>query len=145
MLQVIPSSHKTYSKNSLFISANTYEEYIVSKKYCIAPHYDTMSFLLKCRSHIIVLGVNKELLQKLDAFCINYQHVDCVYTLFKYWFKGKIVDRSGKPFANVQRHVISATKTEEWAECHVFRKRDSWGKITKNDCWAPSKNKIDAN
>ena len=31
MLQVIPSFYTEYSKNSLFISANTYENYIVSK------------------------------------------------------------------------------------------------------------------
>ena len=38
MLQVIPSFHTSYSKNSLFISANIYENYIVSKEYCIARH-----------------------------------------------------------------------------------------------------------
>ena len=40
MLQVIPSFYKIYSKNSLFISANTYEKYIVCKEYCIAHHDD---------------------------------------------------------------------------------------------------------
>ena len=32
MLQLIPSIYTNYSKNSLFISANTYEKFIVSKK-----------------------------------------------------------------------------------------------------------------
>ena len=32
MLQVIPSFYTNYSKNSLFISVNTYEKFIVSKK-----------------------------------------------------------------------------------------------------------------
>ena len=41
LLQLIPSfSTKSYSKNSLFISANTYEKHIVSKEYCIARHDD---------------------------------------------------------------------------------------------------------
>ena len=48
----------------------------------------------------------KDLLQKLDAFCFNYQHVDCLYTLFKYRFSGKIVVKSGQPFDNVERAAL---------------------------------------
>ena len=47
----------------------------------------------------------KKLLQKLDAFCFNYQHEDCLYTLFKYRFSGNIVVKSGQLFDNVQRAV----------------------------------------
>ena len=103
MLQVIPSFYKNYSKNSLFISANIYEKFIVSKKYCIARHDDKMCFLPNCRYHFILIGNIKELLQKLDAFCFNYQHVDCMYTLFKYCFSGKFVVKSGQLFDNLQR------------------------------------------
>ena len=105
MLQVIPSFYTSHSKNSLFISANTYEKYIVSKEYCIAGHDDKMCFLPNCRYHIILLGNIKELLQKLDAFCFNYQHVDCLYTVFKYRFKGKTVIKSGQLFDYLQRAV----------------------------------------
>ena len=105
MLQVIPSFYTNYSKNSLFISANTYEKYIVSKEYCIAGHDDKMCFLPNCRYHILLIGNLKELLQKLDAFCFNYQHVDCLYTLFKYRFSGKIVIKSGQLFYYLQRAV----------------------------------------
>ena len=105
MLQVIPGFYTIYSKDSLFISANTYEKFIVSKKYCIAGHDDKMCFLPNCRYHIILIGNIKELLQKLDAFCFNYQHVDCLYTLFKYRFKGKIVIKSGPLFDYLQRAV----------------------------------------
>ena len=45
------------------------------------------------------------MLQKLDAFCLNYQHVDCLYTLFKYRFGDKIVIKSGQIFDNLQRAV----------------------------------------
>ena len=83
MLQVIPSFYSSNIKNSLFISANTYAKYIVSKEYCIAGHNDKMCFLPNCRYHIILIGNVKELPQKLDAFCFNYQHVDCLYTLSK--------------------------------------------------------------
>ena len=105
MLQVIPSFSTSYSENSLFISANTYEKYIVSEEYCIAGHDDKMCFLPNCRYHIILIGNIKELLQKLDAFCFNYQHVDCLYTLFKYRFNGKIVIKSGQLFDYLQRAV----------------------------------------
>ena len=105
MLQVIPSFHTNYAKNSLFIPANTYEKYIVRKKSCTACHDDKVCFLLNCRYHIILIGNIKELLQKLDAFCFNYQHVDCLYTLFKYRFNGKIVIKSGQLFDYLQRVV----------------------------------------
>ena len=83
MLQVIPSFYTNYSKNGLFNTANTYDNYIVSKEYCIARHDDKMCFLPNCRYHFILIGNIKELLQKVDAFCFNYQHVDCLYTVFK--------------------------------------------------------------
>ena len=105
MLQVIPGFYTNYSKNSLFISANTYEKFIVSKEYCIAGHDDKMCFLPNCRYHLILIGNIKELLQNLDAFCFNYQHVDCLYTLFKYRFNGKIVIKSGQLFDYLQRAV----------------------------------------
>ena len=105
MLQVIPSFYTNYSKNSLFISANTYEKFIVSKEYCIAGHDDKMCFLPNCRYNIIPKGNITELLQKLDAFCFNYQHVDSLYTLFKYRFNGKIIIKGGQLFDYLQRAV----------------------------------------
>ena len=42
---------------------------------------------------------------KLDKFCFTYQHVDCLYTLFKYRFSGKVNAKSGQVFDNVQRAV----------------------------------------
>ena len=105
MLHVIPSFHTNYSKNSLFISANTYEKYIVSKEYCIARHDDKIYLLPKCRYHITLIGNIKELLQKLDAFCSNYQYVYCLYTPFNYRFSSKIVVKSGQVFDNLQRAV----------------------------------------
>ena len=105
MLQVIPSFYTNYSKNSLFVSANTYEKFIVSKEYCFARHDDKMCFLPNCRYHIILIGNIKHLLQKLDAFCVNYQHVDCLYTLFKYRFSSKLVVKSAQLFDYLQRAV----------------------------------------
>ena len=64
-----------------------------------------MCFLPNCRYHIILKGNIKELLQKLDAFCFNYQHVDCLYTLFKYRFNEEIVIKSGQLSDSLQRAV----------------------------------------
>ena len=105
MLQVIPSFCTNHSENSLFISANTNEEYIVSEEDCVSRHDDKMCFLPNCRYHIILLGNVDELPKKLDPFCFSYQHVHCLYTLFKYHFSGKIVVKSGQIFVNLQRAV----------------------------------------
>ena len=105
MLQVIPSFYTSYSKNSLFVSANTYEKLNVIIEYCIVRHDDKMCFLPKCRYHIFLIGNIKELLQKLDAFCFNYQHMDCLYTLLMYRVSDKIVLKSGQLFEKLQKAV----------------------------------------
>ena len=103
MLQVNPSFYTNYSKKSLFISANTFEKYFVCKEYSTARHDDKLCFLPNCTCHIILIGSIKELLQNLDEFRFNYQHVDCLHTLFKYRFIGKTVLKSGQLFENLQR------------------------------------------
>ena len=96
--------HKNFRKKSLF-SANTYEKFILCKDYCIAIHDDKTCFLTSCKYHILLLGNVEELLKKLDSFCSTYHHVDCLYTLFKYRFSGKVIAKSGQVFDNVQRAV----------------------------------------
>ena len=66
-----------------------------------------MMCLLPNRSyHTILTGNSKDLPQKLDAFCFNYQHVDCLYTFLKYRFSGKnVLKKSGQLFDNLQRAV----------------------------------------
>ena len=105
ILQVSPSFYENYSKNSLFNSANTYEKFIVCKEYCSAHYDNKICFPLNCRYYIILIGNIKDFLQKLFAFCFNYQHVDCLYTLFKYRFNGKTVIKSGKLFDDLRRAV----------------------------------------
>ena len=138
-LQIIPSFYTNYSKNSLFISANAYEKNIVSKEYCIASDVDKVCFLPICRYHIILTGNIKELLQKMDAFCLNYQHVNSLYTLFKYRFSEKLLSRVDKCLMILIGQFISTSKTEEWTECPASRRRDFWGKSSKTVYWAPSK------
>ena len=105
MLQSIPSFYEKISEKSLFVSATTYENYIVCKDYCIAHHNGKTCFLLACKYHIVLLGNVQELLKKLDKFCFTYQHVDCLYTLFEYRISGKVKAKSRQVFDNVQQAV----------------------------------------
>ena len=100
-----PAFTQNSQKKSLFISARTYEKYIVCTEYCVAHHDDKTCFLPSCKYHILLLGNVEELLKKLDTFCFTYQHVDCLYTLFKYRFSGKVFAKSRQVFDNVQRAV----------------------------------------
>ena len=101
MLQTIPSFYAKISEKSLFISATTFEKYIVCKDYSIAYHDDKTCLLPACKYHTTLLGNVEELLKKLDTFWFTYQHVDCLYTLFKYRFSGKVIAKSGQVFDNV--------------------------------------------
>ena len=87
------------------------------KQYCIARHDEKMCFLPSCRYHIILIGNIKELLQKMDAFCFNYQHVDYLYTLFKYRFSGKMLSRVDSFLIICRGQFISSTKVDDWPEC----------------------------
>ena len=62
-------------------------------------------FFPACKYHIVLLANIQELLKKLDTFCFTYQHVNCLYTLFKYRLSGKVIAKSGQMFDNVQRPV----------------------------------------
>ena len=105
MLQTIPSFYAKISEKNLFLSATTYEKYIVCKDYCVVHHNEKTCFLPACKYHIVLLGNVQELVKMLDTFCFTYQHVDCLYTLFKYRFSGKVIAKSGQVFDYVQRAV----------------------------------------
>ena len=124
MLQTIPSFYAKISEKSLFISATTtYEKYIVCKDYCIALHNEKTCFLPSCKYHIVLLGNVQELLKKLDTFCFTYQHVDCLYTLFKYRFSGKIIAKSGPVLITCNEQLTLITETREWTECQALQKK----------------------
>ena len=105
ILQSIPSFYAKNLDKSLFISATTYEKYIVCKDYCNAHRNEKTCFLPTCKCHIVLLGNVQELLKKLDSIRFTYQHVDCFYTLFKYRFSGKVIAKTGQVFISVQRAV----------------------------------------
>ena len=105
MLQTIPSFYTKISEKGLFRSANAYENQIVCTDFCIAHHNDKTCFLPTCKYHIILLGNVEEQPKKLDTVCFPYRHVDCLYTLLKYPFSGKVFAKSGQVFDSVQRAV----------------------------------------
>ena len=105
MLQTIPSFYAKKSEKSLFSSAKTNEKYIVFENYCIAHHDVKTCSLFAYKHHIILLGEIEELLHKLYKFCFTYQHLNCLYTLFKFRCSGKIVAKSRNVFDNVQRAI----------------------------------------
>ena len=96
---------QTFQKRQTSLSANAYEKFIVGEDYCVAHHDDKLCFLASRRFHIINLGHCKELLQKSDSFYSTYQHLDCLFTLFKYRFNEKVVAKGRKRSENVQRAV----------------------------------------
>ena len=108
MLQVIPSIFVEYSEKCLISSADTYKNYIVLNDICVAFHDDKSCSVCNCKFHNSLLGnasLLEELLKNSEKFCFIYQHVDCLYTLFKYRFCGNVIAKSGQVFDNVQRAV----------------------------------------
>ena len=94
-----------YFEKCPIISSNTYNRDIVGKEYCVPFHNGKIRFVSNCKLHNILLGNVEELLKKFDIFCLTCQHVDCLYTVFKYRFSGKVIAKSGKVFDNVQQAV----------------------------------------
>ena len=123
MLQTIPSFYTTISEKNLFISANTNEKFIVGTDYCIAHHNDKTCFLPTCNYHILLPGNVEELLKKLDTFCFTYQHVDCLYTLFRYRLRGKVIAKRVQVFDNVQRAVDFNHRKKGDDKCRALQKR----------------------
>ena len=122
-LQTISTFYAKNSEKSLFFSPTTYEKYIVCKDYCIAHHHEKTCSIYACKDHIILLREIEELLHNLETFCFTYQRVDCLFTLFKYRFNGKIIAKSGKLFDNVQRALPLTKETEEWTKCRYIAKK----------------------
>ena len=137
MLQKLPSFYTKFSEKSPFITANTYKKYIVCEDYCIAHHNDKTCFLPACKYHIILFGKFEELLKKLDIFCFTYQHVDCLYTLFKHRFSRKVNAKSGQMFDPCNEQLTLITETRKWRNCRALQRRGSCGNISKSIFSAP--------
>ena len=123
-MQPILSFHANVPKKSLFVSVDTYEKYFAPKDYCIAHHGDKLWFLPNCRYNYLLLGDTDELRQKLDAFCFTYQHVDCLFRLFKCRFSGKTVAKCGQVFDILQKAVEYNQRNRELDKMPSNAKKD---------------------
>ena len=126
MLQRIPTIYAKNSEKGLFISAKSYEKYIVCKDYCIAHHKNKTFFLPDCKYHIILLGEIEELRHKLNTFCFTYENVECLYTVFKYRFNMEKLLQTVELCLTMGREQSFLTEeTEEWTKGRVLQKRVS--------------------
>ena len=125
MLQAIPSFYGNNSEKDLFISAKTYEKYIVCKDYCIAHDDDITCFLPTCKYYIRLLGEIEEMLHKLDTFCFTYLHLNCPYTLLKYRFSGAIIAKSEIVFNKVQRAISFNQRNKETDKMRSTPKKET--------------------
>ena len=127
MMQALRSFYANYSKNSLFLSANTYEKYTAFEDHCNAHHNDKLCFLPNCWYHNILLGAIHEFQQILDSLCFPCNYVDWLHTLFEYRFSGR------KMLPRVEKCLMlckeQSTLTKGGIECTKFRA------LQKNDCW----------
>ena len=78
MLQVLPNFLSKVIKNQSFYICKHTWKFIDSENYCITHHDDKMFFLPFGRYHTLPTRDINKLLQKMDAFCFTYQHVDCL-------------------------------------------------------------------
>ena len=120
-----PAFTQQFQKKVPLFSATTNEKYIICKDYCIPHHNDKTCFLPSCKYHILLPGNVEEPLKKLDTICFTYQHVDCLYTLFKYRFSGKFLQRADKCLITYNEPLTLIKETREWVECRVLPKRGS--------------------
>ena len=68
---------------------------------------------------------------------INTQHVDCLFTLFRYRFSGNNVVESGQVFDNVQGAAYFSQSSTGMGRVPSIAKRDSRRKSTEDINWAP--------
>ena len=125
MLQTIPSFYAKFSEKKFFISARTYEKYLVCKDYSIAHHDDKTCSLPACKYHNILLGEFQELLHKLDTFCspINTWTVSilCSSTVSA----EKFLQRVEMRLTMCREQSLLTKEREEWTKCRVLQKRGS--------------------
>ena len=113
-------------KNTLFVQTTA------------SPRTTTRRVFYSLVNIIILLGNVEELLKKLDTFCFAYQHVDCLFTLFKYRFSGKVIAKSVQVFDNVQR-AVDFNQRNMGVDKMPSIAKNSQGKFSKSIYSAPFK------
>ena len=125
MLQAIPSFYAKFSEKSLFISANTYEKYIVCKDYCIAHHDDKTCFYP-------IADITLYYLEKLRSCYINWIHFVSPINTWTVYIPcsstasvGKLLQRVEMCLTMCREQSPLTKETEGWTKCRVLQKRDS--------------------
>ena len=140
MVHVILSLFCRIFRKCLFISVKMYKIYFVCNDFCVAFYNDKTCSVPNCNFQTILLQNIEELLKKLDTLCFTYQHVDCLYTLFKYRLSEKNILKRRKLFDNVQRAVdFNHRNKGEDRMPSIAKKRLLRKKCTKSIYSAPSK------
>ena len=125
MMQAIHNFCSSFSKNNFLYSKNTYEKFNVCNDYCIAHHDEKLCFLPNYTYHDILIRDIDELIQKLEAFFFTYQHVDCLYSLFKYRIHSaeKSLPRVDKCLTMCKEQSTLNKETGEWTKCPALQKK----------------------
>ena len=125
MLQVIPSFYKNYSKNSLFISANTHEKIMCVKKTVL------LAMMTRCASYTIA-DITLFYQATIKSCYRNWMHSVSTTNTWTVCIQFSSAASVAKLFSRVDNSLIirrgqftSTSKTEEWTECPASRKRDS--------------------
>ena len=98
-----------------------------------------MCCLPNCRFQMF-MGNVEELLQNLDFLCFTYQHVDGIYTLFKYRLSGQSIQKTSFCFLPVHtRNILWARSTallNTITKCAVYPTADfKWCWVTLKSCF----------
>ena len=143
IIQTIPVfTHKFQKKVSSFLQLHMKTKLFV--KTTASPITTKRRVFSACKNHIVLLGNVQELLKRLDKFCLTYQHVDCLYTLFKYRFSGKIIAKRGQLFDNVQQAVDFDHKNKGVDRMPSIANKTLEEKVQKTFVQLLSKNKNNA-
>ena len=86
----------------MFLSAKTYEKYIVSRKYCIYQHDEKSVF--HTRYQIETILDDAAWPKNLDSIRITYQQADCFYAIFKYRLAAEVLPGIIKFFIMSNEH-----------------------------------------
>ena len=144
MLRTMPSFYAKISEKSLFISATTYEKYIVCKDYCFPHHNEKTCFVPACKYHIVLVGNVQELLKNWIPFalpintstvCIQFSSIGSVE---------KLLQRVDKCLITCNEQLTLITETREWTECRALQKNTLEEKVQKTILQLLSKDKNNA-
>ena len=92
----------------------------------------------KCRYFFILKGDKKVAKKGMLSVSTTTKWTVCIHASSNASV-AKLLSGVDNSLAMCRGQFNSTSKADEWTECPASRERGSWGKNTKNICWAPSK------